>query len=612
MSNQKTMRPQVREVSLQDAFWKPYLAKIRSVTMPYVFDKLEEKRYFSGFVKVRDGIFGDFDRVPFCDGLVFESMRGACDFLAQEYDADLDKRLDGYVELVQAAQDAVGDGYICTKVTCLTPDWRWGRNGGDIVIQHDLYNQGALVEAAISHYLATKKTTLLACAVRSANLICREMGEPPKLNVIPGHSLPEEAFVKLYRLFRDHRELDTFARENGVNCEDYLEMARFWYDNRGNYTDRDLCRDPRFPPRYNQDHLPFAKQRTAEGHAVRAALCYTGAAMVAYEADRSDYKEALDEIWENIVNRKLHITGGIGTRHDIEGFDVDFNLPHDAYLETCAAIGLAFFNGEMALLSPHGKYFDVFERSLYNNVLAAVGEDGTHFFYQNPLISDGNVERWDWHGCPCCPPMLLKLFSSLATYVYAYSPDTLYLNLHLDSKLDTETVAATLNEGKLRVDSKGKEMTLCLRVPAYAKKFALSVNGVPQALKIENGYAVLRGIWTTDTEISIDFEALPQLIVSDPRVEANRDLVAVTCGPKLYCAEAIDNNGSVGFTVAQNPSLSISGGNVVGKTADGSEFTLIPYYRWCNRHGGAMQVWFPYAASLPTPTEGILYQEIKK
>lgn len=612
MTNRKPMRPQITEVRLEDRFWKPYLSQIRNVSMPYVFDKLEEKRYFSGFVKVRDGVFGDFDRVPFCDGLVFESMRGACDFLAQEYDAELDKRIDGYIELVQAAQDAVGDGYICTKVTCLTPDWRWGRNGGDIVIQHDLYNQGALVEAAISHYLATKKTTLLACAVRSANLICREMGESPKLNVIPGHSLPEEAFVKLYRLFRDHRELETFAKENAVHYEDYLEMARFWYDNRGNYTDRDLCRDPRFPPRYNQDHLPFAKQRTAEGHAVRAALCYTGAAAVAYEADRDDYKEALDDIWENIVNRKLHISGGIGTRHDIEGFDVDFNLPHDAYLETCAAIGLAFFNGEMALLSPHGKYFDVFERALYNNILAAVGEDGKHFFYQNPLISDGKVERWEWHGCPCCPPMLLKLFSALHTYVYAYTNDALYLNMHLDSQLTAPHVSATLRGGSLRVDSHGKEMTLYLRIPAYAKNFTVKVNGTAQALETANGYAILRSVWDNATEICIEFEAQPQLIVSDSRVEANRDLVAVMRGPMLYCAEAIDNNGSVDFTVAQEPDLSLVKNNVTGKAADGSLFTLIPYYRWCNRHGGAMKVWFPYAAPLPTQTEGGLYRELAR
>ena len=611
MSNQKPMRPQMTEVRLDDAFWKPYLAQIRNVTMPYVFDKLEEKRYFSGFVKVRDGIFGVFDRVPFCDGVVFEAMRGACDFLAVEYDAALDQRLDGYIELVKAAQDAVGDGYVCTKVTCLTPTWRWGRNGGDIVIQHDLYNQGALVEAAISHYLATKKTTLLTCAVRSANLICREMGEPPKLNIIPGHSLPEEAFVKLYRLFRDHRELDAFAKENGVKAENYLEMARFWYDNRGNYTDRDLCRDPRFPPRYNQDHLPFAKQRTAEGHAVRAALCYAGAAAVAYEADREDYKEALDEIWENIVERKLHISGGIGTRHDIEGFDVDFNLPHDAYLETCAAIGLAFFNGEMALLSPHGKYFDVFERSLYNNVLAAVGEDGKHFFYQNPLVSDGNVARWEWHGCPCCPPMLLKLFSALHTYVYAYTDNTLYLNMYLDSQLNAPHVSATLCGSSLRVNSYGKEMTLRLRVPAYAKHASLTVNGKKQTLEIENGYANLRGVWSMDDEIGICFEVLPQLIVSDPRAEANRDLVAVTCGPTLYCAEAIDNNGDVDFTVAQNPDLALSNGNVTGTRADGSRFTLIPYYRWCNRAGGAMKVWFPYAASLPALPEGDLYLELE-
>lgn len=610
MMDQKLFRPDISEVVLQDDFWNPYLEEVRSVMLPCVFDKFEEKRYFSGFQQVRDGILNAHDRVPFCDGLIFETIRGASDFLAAKYDAALDQRLDGYIELIKAAQDAGGDGYLCTRTTCQYPQWRWGRNGGDIIIQHDLYNQGALVEAAISHYLATKKTTLLSCAVRAANYICREIGYSPKLNVIPGHSLSEEAFIKLYRLFRDRRELDEFAATHGVIAENYLEMARFWYDNRGNYEDRSLSADPRFVPKYNQDHLPFAKQRSAEGHAVRASLCYTGAAMLAYECNRDDYTEALQAIWDNIVNRKLHVSGGIGTRHDIEGFDVDYNLPHNAYLETCAAIGLAFFNGEMALLSPHGKYYDVFERSLYNNILAGVGADFKHFFYQNPLISDGKVARWEWHGCPCCPPMLLKIFSSLATYVYTYSAKALCLNLYVDSQLCTRQIGATLSDRTLRVDSKGKELTLYLRVPAYARGFGVTVNGVPQTVKIENAYAILNGVWTMSDEIVIDFETPPRFVISDPRAEANRGLVAVMRGPWLYCAEALDNHGSVDFAVAEGHELSLCGEQLIGKSVGGDSFTLIPYYRWCNRNGGAMRVWFPYEKDLPPYTGDELYREL--
>ena len=607
----KLTRPSMKQIDLRDGFWAPYLEQIRTVTLPYVFDRMEEHDYFDGFRMVTEGIRGQHKRMPYYDGLVFETIRGASDFLAWHPDPALDQRLDGYIEQIRAAQDAGGDGYLCTKTTCEYPQWRWGRNGGDIIIQHDLYDHGALIEAAISHYLATKKTTLLSCAVKAANRICADMGPSPKLNVIPGHSLSEEAFVKLYRLFRDHRELDEFADRFSVDPKAYLDMAEFWYDNRGNYRDRCLSADPKFIPRYNQDHLPFSAQRTAEGHAVRAGLCYVGAAALAYETGRADYKEALQAIWENIVHRKLHVSGGIGTRHDIEGFDVDFNLPHDAYLETCAAISLAFFNGEMALLTPKSVYFDVFERSLYNNILAAVGEDKKHFFYQNPLISDGKVARWEWHKCPCCPPMLLKLFSILPTYAYAYSEDSLYVNLYMDTALHTETVDAELSRGTLRVDSHGREMTLCLRLPGYGRNPRILVNGVAQTLTVKEGYALLTGIWDKDTAIEICFDLSPRLVVSDHRVAANRGLVSVAFGPTVFCAEAIDNQGSVDFSIDRDATLSQVGENLLLTNPDGESHTLIPYYRWCNRDGGAMRVWFPCVGeAAPENTDG-LYRFVK-
>jgi len=597
---QKIKRPFPKNVKVTNTFWKNYLDKIRLVTMPYVFSKFEETGYFTGLKLVAKDCKKllnkeEYKTPPFDNGLVLESIRGASDFLSQYYDEKLDKQLDEYIEIIGKAQDASGDGFLTTRTTLVTPTWRWGENGGDIIIQHDLYNQGALIEAGISHYLATKKTTLLTIAVKSAKLITSYIGYPPKHNIIPGHSLPEEAFIKLYRLFRDTPELNDFILEHDINYNDYLDLAIFWYDNRGNYQGRTLSNDKRFQPKYNQDHLTFSKQTTAEGHSVRAALCYTGATMVAYETGRKDFETALDLIWDNIANRKLHISGGIGTRHDIEGFDNDYNLPHDAYLETCAAIAFAFFNGEMNLLKQDAKYFDYFERSLYNNILASIGESGTKYFYQNPLISDGTISRWGWHGCPCCPPMLLKIHSSLSSYIYAYSDTDLYLNMHIDSELNENGITAKLSNGLLTINSKTLK-NAHIRIPEYAENFTLTVNGEKLPLKIENGYAVVN-LKEIDGDIKIDFNKALKRVVSNKKATDNNGQVAVMHGPILYCAEGFDNEKRVDFTIAKDANLKCENNIVTGKTADGKTFTLIPYYTWCNRESDdtenkKMRVWF--------------------
>ena len=616
----KLTRPSISSVKITDSFWRPYLDMIRNVTMPYVFQKFEETDFFKGFHMVAENFRDEYKKPPFDNGLVFESIRGACDFLAQKYDPELDAMLDGYIELIKAAQDVSGDGYICTKTTCMWPQWRWGQNGGDIIHSHDLYNHAALIEAGISHYLATGKTSLLTCAVKGANLIVSYIGAPPKNNVIPGHSLPEEAFIKLYRLFRDHRELDGFAKENKIDFEEYLKIAVFWYDNRGNHENRTLSKDPRFGPKFNQDHLPFAQQTTAEGHAVRAALCYTGAAMVAYELERKDFENALDSIWENIAYRKLHISGGIGARHDIEGFDDDYSIPHNAYLETCAAIAFSFFNGEMNLLKGDAKYFDYFERSLYNNILASVGEDGDKYFYKNPLVSDGSISRWNWHVCPCCPPMLLKLYSSLGSYIYSYSDKAVYLNLLIDNEVMTDSFSAKFENSHLRIECKNN-MTLGIRVPEYAENFKILVNNKEIETKIEKGYAILDGEFN-GKDIEIRFDMPPRLVVASPKAEAARGQVAVMRGPWLYCAEGFDNGGDLDIKVAEISCLEYADGKINGKAADGKCYTLIPYYRWCNRQSDdaamkAMRVWLDYSGKLDEAklyklTEQRLYADLKE
>ncbi len=586
--------PEVGTVSINDAFWTPYLGDFRRICMPYIFNKMEEHGYVKNFLAVAAGESGkrDYPLAPYFDGLLYEAMRGASDFLASEYDVILDSYLDRLIGIIEKAQ--CEDGFIFCKSILEYPERRWGENGGDIVAQHDLYIHGCLVEAAVSHYKATGKTSLLKVAVKAANLIVATLGKRPKKNIIPGHSLPEEAFVKLYRLFRDDPSLSAFAKENGVKENEYLDMAEFWYDARGDHEGRSLSKT--LSPYYNQDHAPFNQQTEAVGHSVRAMLCYLGATVVAKEKGRADFYPVLNKLWDNVVYKKLHISGGIGARHDIEGFDVDYHLPNKSYLETCAAISLAFWNSEMNLVSFDAKYFDCFERSLYNNIIAAISADFKHFFYQNPLESDGDLRRWEWHICPCCPPMLMKMLSSLHSFIYSYDENSLNVNMFISSRYANEAFVVEQDEKTIKIDSKGKELTLRIRIPEYVDHFVLSQGGKTLAYELVRGYAVLKGVFEESNEIKLDYNIHIRRIYCNPKVAENRGKVAVTYGPFVMCAEGIDNSRNVGFTIAENPKLSLEGERIVGKAADGKEFCLIPYYKWCNRgevdDDYKMAVWF--------------------
>ena len=627
----KVNRPRGEQVKICDPFWSEYLNNIRHVMMPYVFDKFEEIGYVENLRAVAEGKKNCHQGPPFADGLLFESIRGACDFLSDEYDAELDALIDNLAEIIRSASDASGDGYLNTKILLDYPERRWGENGGDLVKYHDFYNQGALVEAAVSHYLATGKTSLLYSAVRAANNICKNVGDSPKKGVIPGHSLPEEAFVKLYRLFCDHRELDGFAEKTEVDFSEYLRVAKFWYDARGKYTPEKNNMTPHIhylPAEYYQNHMPFSEQRYATGHAVRAPLCYLGAAAVAYETEDEGYATALDAIWENITKKNMHITGGIGARHEIEAFDYDYSLPNDAYLETCAAVGLAFFASEMNLLDPNGQYFDVFERALYNNVLSSVGEDFKSYFYQNPLENGDGLHRWEWHSCPCCPPMLLKIFSSLKTHIYSYRDacgkyvPCIFVNSYIGSDYESETLSLSQRDRRFTACSHGKRVGVQFRIPEYAKDFRIILNGrsIPFIMKMQ-GYALVERVWHEGEVLEISFETPVRRIFANPKVLADIGKVAFTKGAVVYCAEGVDNGGEVDFCVADDPEIKEIDGKLVGKRAGSGEFTLIPFSARCNRGSTEnadrrMTVWLgqenmPSEKELAATIGNALYAELK-
>ncbi len=605
-------RPNHQDVKITGGFWGEKLQQIHTVTVWDVLDKFEhdhEEGIMKNFEWVSQGQRGQHIGPPWYDGLICEVIRGISDIIALSYDQKLDEKIEYYTSMIEKAQDVDPDGFLDTYTTLMCPDQRFGQNGGSLIWQHNLYNMGCLTEAGIHYYRATKKTRLLKCAVKAANYLCRTIGPEPRKNIVPAHSLPEEAMVKLCCLFREDEKLaDRMYEEYGIKAaaDDYLALAKFWMDHRGVHHNRASM--PKYMGEYSQDHCPVTEQSEAVGHAVRAALMYTGLTAVGIETGEDKYLDAAKRIWDNVELTKLHISGGIGAVHNEERFGYQYDLPNDAYLETCAGVALAFWAGEMHRAFGDRKYIDVLECALYNNVLPSLAADGTHYFYENPLISDGSIERWNWHACPCCPPMFLKLMGSLPDYIYSVGKGGVYINLPISS-----CYTASLEGGELTISqeeslpwegiwkitvSAEKALTAALgiRIPPWAGK--VLVNGKSlDPNQLEQGYFVLTQTWSGKTEISIEMELPAIKVEAHPYVDADIGRVALWRGPLLYCLEEIDNPLETDVVLGDDP-LAVEDAQVVtqakvisGKTLSGERFCAVPYYLWNNRGKGKMNVW---------------------
>lgn len=632
----------IQQVVVEDEFWSPKVAVWRKVTLPDCFAKFETDGALANFDKIRDGIGGKHAGPPWYDGLIYEMIRGAADFLAAERDADLEKCLDGYIERIVAAQAKDPEGYVNTYTQLERPTQRWGLNGGDDNWQHDVYNAGAMVEAAVHYYRATEKTRLLEGAARLANRMADVMGPPPKKNVVPGHSLGEEALVKLYRLFREKPELKS-RMPVFVDEARYLGLAEFWIENRGNHAGRESY------GAYGQDHQPVLEQETIEGHAVRATLLCAGLVAAAQANGRADYLTAARRLWENMVQRRMYVIGGLGAVAGHEGFGPDYVLPNHGYLETCAAIGAGFFHHNMNMALGHARYADELERVLYNAALPGVSLQGNTYFYENPLEAGPNRVRWAWHGCPCCPPMFLKIMSALPGMIYAQEPGSVYVNLFVGSRanLSVDGVKVALGqttrypwdgEVKLAIDPEQEwEFALNIRLPGWCSEPELQVNGAAIApIQESRGYARLQRKWRPGDVVELSFPMPVRRVKAHPKVDADRGRVALQRGPLVYCLEAVDNEGHVrhlvvpptarlsaqhradllgGITILQGPALAVhratwpdqlylASAEDPGITP--TRFTAIPYFANANRQPGEMEVWMAetvqQANPLPSPT----------
>jgi DUF1680 family protein len=631
----------VSQVVIEDDFWSPKIKQWREVTIPDCLDKFEKDRggAVNNFDLVRDGKTGKHAGPEFFDGLLYETIRGAADFLAVQRDAALEARLDGYIQRIAEAQAKSPDGYINTWTQTLgSNNQRWGMNGGNDVFQHDVYNAGALIEAGVHYYRATGRPALLAVATRMANLMCETIGPPPKANVIPGHSITEEALVNLYCLYRDVPEARK-AVAVPVDERRYLQLAEFFIDARGHYEGR-TSRDKSYGD-YSQDHAPLADQKTIEGHAVRATLFCTGIAAAARADDRPDYNAAACRLCDSFVRHKMYITGAAGAIGGEEKFGPDYFLPNDGYMETCAAIGGGFFNHNMNLLSGESPYVDDLERALYNAALGGIGLTGNQYYYQNPLIGD-SLRRWEWHGCPCCPPMFLKIMGALPGYIYAQQPDAAYVNLYIGShaKLTLAGTKVSLRQttrypwsgqAKFAIEAeKPAEFDLMIRIPAWcqgestqddlyrilgrpaAGAVKVCVNGQPvEPIDVERGYAKLHRTWNTGDVVELTLDMPVREVLGNPGIDAARGLVALMRGPLVYCAESPDNptglrqlivTPEATFTTEFKPELlggvEVVRGKVLARTVEEgkagtapAELTAIPFYASANREPCAMRVW---------------------
>ncbi len=625
----------IQSVTINDGFWSPKLALWQATTINDTLSKFEGSGAFDNFDRVAAKQTGGHHGDPWWDGLVYETITGASDFLAAHPDAALQKRLEGYVGRIAAAAAADPDGYVNTGATLNHIGVRWsnpptpGDDHNDN-FPHTIYNAGCLVEAGTHFYRATGNTELLRVATRMANYMCGIMGPAPRQNIIPGHAVAEQSFVNLYRLYHEQPALKAKV---GLAVDEtaYLKLAEFWIENRGHTQGR------KGEGVYNQDDKSVFEQATMEGHAVRSGLLATGIATAAAVNGRPEYLATGERWWQNMVEGKMYVTGGLGAIPSQEGFGADYELPNVGYAETCAAVAGGFFSQNMNLATGDAKYVDVLERELYNGALSGVSLSGDHYFYTNYLSAGPDHRRWSWlpeAGTPCCPPMFLKLQGSLPSYIYATDASGAYVNLYISSKATTSAgqtgveLSQTTNypwDGTVKIavtPQKSARFVLHLRIPGWSQGSSVELNGKPvKSLSIANNYAQLERTWKKGDTVTLHLPMPVERVKADPRVAADVGRVALMRGPIVYCLEGVDNDDHIksllipatapitaqhrpdllgGVTVLQGMAQQVRNEDGVAHTAT-VPFTAIPFYTNSNREPTDMDVWIADDMAHATP-----------
>ena len=638
-------------MKVTDSFWGQRLKASRDVTIPLAFSKCEETGRYTNFEKAANPSDSyEVKGYSFDDTDVYKTIEGASYSLQTYPDKKLVHYIDSVLDIVAKAQEK--DGYLYTSRT-MNPkhphewagDKRWSKVED---LSHEFYNLGHMVEGAVAHFQATGSRKFLDIACRYADCVCREIGtKPGQVCVVPGHQIAEMALCKLYVLTGEKR---------------YLDQAKFFLDYRGKTT---------IKTEYSQSHKPVVEQDEAVGHAVRAAYMYAGMADVAALTGDKSYINAIDNIWNNIVEKKLYITGGIGATNNGEAFGKNYELPNmSAYCETCAAIGNVYVNYRLFLLHGESKYYDVLERSLYNGLISGVSLDGGGFFYPNPLESMGQHQRQPWFGCACCPSNIARFIPSLPGYVYAVNKRDVYVNLFMSntSQLSVAGKGITLEQqtqypwdGDIAIKvaaNKAGQWAMKVRIPGWVRnevvpsnlyeftdnlrpQYNITVNGNAVNGKLtDDGYFTIDRKWKKGDVVRVHFDMDPRTVRANNNVEADRGFVAIERGPLVYCAEWPDNDFDImGALVNQSPKMTVEDGTLHAKEKKVADYyikviktdaqllsfdkqgrlntedvklSLIPYYAWCHRGSGKMRVWLSQDLSSSRPEQPATLASLSK
>ncbi len=625
-------------VRFTSGFWAERQAIDAAVTIRHEMKESERTGRIRNFELAAAALRGETGgklqtSYAFDDSDVYKVIEAAAYVLMLKPDPELEKDLDAWIAKIAAAQEP--DGYLYTARTIdpanpprMSGPERWV----NLDDSHELYNVGHMYEAAAAYFQATGKRTLLDAALKNADFIVKTFGPGEKqLKRVPGHEEIEIGLVKLYRL---------------TGKKAYLDLAEFFVDQRGNASGHDLYGE------YAQDHKPLLEQDEAVGHSVRAAYLYSGAADVAALTGDASYWGALDKIWDDVVTRKLYLTGGIGAAGGIEGFGPAYELGNETgYAETCATIAFALWNHRMFRRSGEARYMDLFERAAMNAFLSGYGLSGDLFFYPNPLASRGDTQRTPWFNCACCPPNVARFIAEMGGFAFGLEGRRIYVNLYAqgEAEIKTDGGNVTLSQTtdypwsgnvKIALGLAGpSDLTLMIRIPGWAQGRplpgglyvyedetaeppVLKVNGEPVSYQLEKGYAPVARTWADGDILELSLPMPVRRVRASAEVKADAGRVAIERGPIVYAAESVDNGGSVTNLLFQpeaplsaehradilNGLTVITGKATAFRMESGREeavdaaLTLIPYYAWAHRGRGEMAVWLPVEKARVRPT----------
>ncbi|MDI1256971.1 MAG: glycoside hydrolase family 127 protein [Flavobacterium sp.] len=612
------------DVKITDEFWLPIIKRVQEKTISYAIKKCSDEGRFENFLIAGGKMKGEVrGAMPFDDTDVYKIIEGASNSLISSPDPKLEVLLDSLIGIIKIGQEK--DGYLTTwrTINPAKPPAPWVKVGkGErweyMNMSHEDYNAGHMFEAAAVHFHATGKRNFLDIAIKTADLFVATFGNGEgKRQSVPGHQIIETGLIKLYEITKK---------------KEYLELAKYFLDNRGNPKNHELY------GAYSQDHIPVIQQDEVVGHAVRATYMYAGMTDIAAIYKDENYRSAIDKLWHNMVEKKIYITGGIGAKHDGEAFGENYELPNlTAYNETCAAIGSVYWNNRLFNLTGDVKYYDVLERTLYNGLISGISLSGTEFFYPNALESDGKFQsnrgsctRQAWFDCSCCPTNLIRFIPAIPGLIYAKQKNTLFVNLYMANnaevtlennrvKIAQQTSYPWTGKVKLIVNPENEgNFTIKLRVPGWARNEVLpgglysyknnskaiptiDINGKKQNFKIENGYFILDRNWKKNDIVALNFPMEIKEVVADQKIKDDNNKVALEYGPIVYAIEETDNkinfdniaiNDKTAFKIKKKREL-LKGIYTIEGQSGNQKFTAIPYYSWSNRGVGKMKVWIP-------------------